>query len=346
MTVPLDVDELKAIRIFLEASGVDVAGDLRATLIAGGRSNLTVRLDDGASRWVLRMPPRAGRTPSAHDVAREFRVTRALHGTGVPVPPPVALCQDESVLGCDFAVAEFVDGSTLQSQDDLELLDDEALDAVVTSLVETLAVLHRTDHAALGLESFGRADGYVERQTRRWAGQWELVAPKDVAIRTAADELHSRLTEAVPEQRFAGIVHGDFRIDNTLLDLRGVVPRVGAVVDWELSTIGDPAADVAMMCAYRHPAFDLVLGSPAAWTSVRLPVVDELATRYVLAGGVDLGAWEFYLGLAYYKIAVIAAGIDHRHRAGGGAAVNDTAARAVAPFLAAGLDVLRPAAYR
>ena len=112
------------------------------------------------------------------------------------------------------------------------------------------------------------------------------------------------------------------------------------MVDWELSTIGDPVADIAMTCAYRHPAFDLVLGFPAAWTSPVLPSAHELASRYVAAGGADLHHWDFHRALAHYKIAVIAAGISHRHRAAGGATHDDTAAGAVGPFLAEGLEAL------
>lgn len=345
MTAALSEVELEAVRGFLDSSGARVGAELSCRLLAGGRSNLTFLIEDGSSRWVLRMPPRAGRTPSAHDVAREYRVTRALEGSGVPVATPVALCQDVSVLGCDFAVAKFVEGASLQSRSDLETVDGDTLDAIVTALLEALAALHRADHVALGLQTFGRPDGYVARQTKRWSGQWSLVAPEDVAVRAAADELLARLAEGVPPQRATGIVHGDFRIDNTLLDL-GSKPSVAAVVDWELSTIGDPVADVATMCAYRHPAFDLVLGSGAAWTSERLPPVDELAARYLLAGGIDLHDWEFHLALAYYKIAVIAAGIDHRARAAGGSTVRDSAAEAVGPFLAAGLDALRPRVHR
>ncbi|WP_182377759.1 phosphotransferase family protein [Nocardioides sp. WS12] len=335
----LSSEELTGVGAFLRSEGVPVTGPLRASRIAGGRSNLTFRLDDENSRWVLRMPPRAGRTPSAHDVAREFRVTRALSGAGVPVAPAVALCEDESVLGAPFAVAGFVDGRTVQSSDDLDLLDDVTLAAVVDRLVEALAALHRVDHGAHGLERFGRPDGYAARQLKRWSGQWELVGNDD-ATSMAARELAERLHASVPDQLSTGIVHGDFRIDNTLLRLDDE-PAVAAIVDWELSTIGDPVADVAMMCAYRLPAFDLIMGMPSAWTSARLPGPDGLAAAYELAGGVKLAHWEFHLALAHYKIAVIAAGIDHRYRAGVGSGPGfEGAGRAVPEFLAAGLETL------
>jgi aminoglycoside phosphotransferase (APT) family kinase protein len=272
-------------------------------------------------------------------VAREFRVTSALGAVGVPVPPAVVLCEDDAVIGGPFAVAEFVDGTTVQTRTDLDLLDDATVAACVDRLVEVLAGLHAVDHVAAGLERFGRPDGYAERQVRRWSSQWEIVGTP--ALSRAAAETAQLLSAAVPAQRAVGIVHGDFRIDNTILRLDGPV-RVGAVVDWELSTVGDPVADVALMCVYRHPALDLVLGAPSAWTSDRLPAAAELAARYEAAGGVQLAAWDFHLALGYFKLAVIAAGIDHRHRAGATHGPGfDTAGDAVAPLLEAAREAAR-----
>lgn len=326
----------------LVRAGVDVRGPLSSELITGGRSNLTYRLDDGHQRWVLRMPPRHGRTPSAHDVAREFRVTAALRDTDVPVAAAVALCEDEAVLGAPFAVAAFVDGRAVQSRDDLDQVPGTTLGHLVDRLVQTLAALHRVDHVAVGLECFGRPDGYAARQLTRWAGQWDLVGTPD--LDPLAQQIITRLRDELPEQKATAIVHGDFRIDNTLLtDLHGT-PAVAAVVDWELSTIGDPVADVAMMCAYRDPAFDLIVGAPSAWTSPRLPDTSTLAGFYESAGGAELVDWEYHLALAHLKIAVIAAGIDHRYRAGSGAGAGfDSAGEAVEIFLQgarAALDTL------
>jgi len=199
------------------------------------------------------------------------------------------------------------------------------------------------DHVAAGLERFGRPDKYAERQLRRWSGQWDLVATDHAELLSQAEELRGRLEKSVPEQHVTGIVHGDYRIDNTILDLDEHPPRVAAIVDWELSTIGDPVADVAMMCAYRHPALDLILGSPSAWTSDRLPDPSDLASSYEAVGGVPLREWDFHLALAYFKIAVIAAGIDHRYRAGATSGPGfDTAGDAVGPLLAAGSEHLVP----
>ncbi|GAB3026790.1 acyl-CoA dehydrogenase [Nocardioides flavus (ex Wang et al. 2016)] len=334
--------ELAAVAGVLREAGVAPAGDLRADLIAGGRSNLTFRLSDGVSRWVLRMPPRAGRTPSAHDVAREFRVTRALAGAGVPVARAVALCEDESLLGGPFAVAEFVEGRSIQHRSDLEALTDPLLERAVTRMVEALAKLHQVDHVAVGLGDFGRADGYAARQLRRWSGQWPLVTRGDAAVDELAEQLRAALAAEVPDQQAVGIVHGDYRIDNTLLRIGDADVDVAAIVDWELSTVGDPVADVAMMCVYRHPALDHILGAPSAWTSDRLPSVRELADDYRSAGGVPLDEWDYHLALGYYKLAVIAAGIDYRYREGVGEGPGfDSSYRAVPELLVAGLEAIR-----
>ncbi|QYJ03569.1 phosphotransferase family protein [Nocardioides panacisoli] len=342
----LSTEELAAVADRMARAGADLAGPLSARLIAGGRSNLTYRLQDLAAEdgraWVLRMPPRRGRTPSAHDVAREFRVTSALASTVVPVPPAVVLCEEETALGLPFAVTEFVDGRTIQSRRDLESLEDGTLDTVVGALCGTLAALHSVDHVAVGLERFGRPDGYAARQVRRWSGQWEIVG--DPPLTPLATELGQKLAATTFRQQSTGIVHGDYRIDNTLLAFDdgaggGVAARVAAVVDWELSTIGDPVADVAMMCVYRHSALDLVLGEPSAWTSDRLPDADALAAAYGSAGGVELVDWDAHLALGYFKLAVIAAGIDHRYRAGATHGEGfDSAGQAVEPLLRAGLQ--------
>nr|WP_206038320.1 phosphotransferase family protein [Rhodococcus sp. HNM0569] len=320
----------------MRREGVEVRGALRARLLSGGKSNLTFDVRDDASHWVLRRPPTAGLTPSAHDMAREFRVTRGLYETAVPVARAVALCEDDAVMGAPFAVTEYVSGPVVRMKQDLEAFGDAELDGVVDELVRVLAELHAVDYAACGLGEFGRPDGYVTRQVALWAKQWERVKADDLPD---IDRLHMLLAESIPQQSASSIVHGDYRIDNTILDGDG---SVAAVVDWELSTLGDPLTDVALMCVYRDPALDLVLGEPAAWTSERLPSPDDLAERYSRASGRTLDNWQFYLGLAHFKMAVIAMGIDHRYRAGATVGSGfDTAGSAVPEFAARGLAALR-----
>lgn len=323
--------DLEKVAEQMTAAGEPIVGELRGSLLTGGRSNLTYVLADEVTRWVMRTPPRVGRTPSAHDMGREFRVTDALSRTAVPVARQVLSCEDETVLGVPFTVADFVDGAAIRSQHDLGAVDDGALAAVLDSMLSALGSLHQVEPEAIGLADFGRPGGYARRQLRRWSGQWELVGLP--ACEAEAQWLIDRLGAALPEQRFSRVVHGDFRIDNTIVALQATTPHVAAVVDWELSTIGDPVADVAMMCAYRDPAFDLIVGEPSAWTSERLPSVDELAERYLAAGGVELDNWSFHLALAYFKVGVIAAGIDHRRRAGSGSGAGfDTAGQSVALY--------------
>lgn len=330
--------DLPALQNFLSESGAMLHGELRADLISGGKSNLTYVIYDDASKWVLRRPPTAGLTPSAHDVAREFRITSALQGTDVPVAATVALCEDNTVIGAPFSVVEYVVGQVIRTKVDLEALSDAEIESCVNTLVNVIGALHNVDYEAAGLGRFGRPDGYVARQVELWANQWNRVKSGDCAD---IDRLYAALTESIPALSESSIVHGDYRIDNTILAIDDV-SAVAAVVDWELSTLGDPLTDVALMCVYRNPALDLVIGEPAAWTSSRLPAPDDLAQRYSAATGRELVNWHFYIGLANFKLAVIAEGINHRYRVGATRGEGfDKAGEAVPEFLAAGLRALR-----
>jgi aminoglycoside phosphotransferase (APT) family kinase protein len=320
----------------LAVAGVDPAGPLTAELIAGGRSNLTYRINDGVSSWVLRRPPLAGLTPGAHDVAREHRIATALSGTDVPIAEPVLLCEDQEVIGAPFTVVAYVHGRTFRTRDDLETLTDVEVRSAAAALVEVLASLHRLVPSDVGLGTFGRP-GYVARQIDLWRRQWELVATGPSAD---LERLHTRLRDRLPAERPLAIVHGDYRIDNTLIDPRDA-GCVRAVVDWEMAALGDARADLAMTCIYRHPAFDFVVGQPAAATSDRFESADAMAHHYATVTSDDLGDWPFYRALAAYKLAVIAAGIRHRADAGGGDdSVPDDVARAVPELLEFGLDLL------
>ncbi|MFE9322612.1 phosphotransferase family protein [Nocardia sp. NPDC052278] len=330
--------DLVALRGFFADTEIRTQGELKAQLISGGKSNLTFRVFDDATQWVLRRPPTAGLTPSAHDMAREYRVCAALQGSAVPVAGTVALCEDPQVIGAPFAVTTFVDGQVVRTIDDLERLSDGEIDSCANELVRVLAALHDVDIAAVGLVGFGRPDGYLNRQVALWARQWDQVKTRELPDLL---RLHSLLESAVPSQSQVALVHGDYRIDNTILaaDDPG---HVVAVVDWELSTLGDPLADLAQMCVYRHPALDLIIGQPAAWTSPRLQSPDKIAQHYSSRTGRDLGKWGFYLGLAHFKLAVIAEGITHRHRAGATRGEGFEQAHEAVPLLvAAGLAALR-----
>ncbi len=252
-------------------SGISRDGELRAQLISGGRSNLTFLVADESSKWVLRRPPLHGLTPSAHDMAREYKVVAALADTAVPVARAVALCDDESVLGAPFQMVEYVAGQVVRSRAELEALGDEhVIEGCVDALIRVLADLHAVDPAAVGLADFGKPSGYLERQVRRWGSQWELVRLPDDDRDADVQRLHSALQQSIPQQSRTSIVHGDYRIDNTILDANDP-SQVRAVVDWELSTLGDPLSDAALMCVYRDPSLDLIINAHAAWTSPQLP---------------------------------------------------------------------------
>ena len=301
--------DLAAVQRFFDAEVSEVRGPLRAELIPGGRSNLTYRLTDGHSSWVLRRPPLGGLTPSAHDMAREYQVVAGLAGTGVPVPRAVALGQDLSILGMQFSVFEYVAGRVIRTQEDLHALPDAEIVRCAYGLIDVLAGLHAVDPDAVGLGGFGRPQGYLARQVRRWHDQWNRVRTRALPD---VETLHVRLAETCPVESGASIVHGDYRIDNAILDAADA-GTVRALVDWEMATLGDPLADLGLHLVYSDPAFDRVLDGSAASTSERLPLTDDLAQRYAVASGRDLRNLDFYRALGYFKIAVIAEGIHARY---------------------------------
>jgi aminoglycoside phosphotransferase (APT) family kinase protein len=301
--------DLAAVQRFFDTEVPEVRGPLHAELIPGGRSNLTYRLTDGHSSWVLRRPPLGGLTPSAHDMAREYQVIAGLARTGVPVPRAVALGQDLSILGMQFSVFGYVPGQVIRTQEDLHALTDAEIARCAYGLIDVLAGLHAVDPDAVGLGEFGRPQGYLARQVRRWHDQWNRVRTRALPD---IETLHVRLTETCPAESGASIVHGDYRIDNAILDAADA-GTVRALVDWEMATLGDPLADLGLHLVYSDPAFESVLdGSPAS-TSERLPPADDLAQRYAVASGRDLGNLAFYRALGYFKIAVIAEGIHARY---------------------------------
>lgn len=331
--------DLTALDRHLRDSEVPRNGQLRAELISGGRSNLTFMVSDDDSRWVLRRPPLHGLTPSAHDMAREYRVVAALAGTPVPVARAVTMRNDDSVLGAPFQMVEYVPGRVVRYSSELaELGDTATIEASVDSLIAVLADLHAVDPDAVGLGDFGKAAGYLERQVRRWGSQWELVKRADDPCDDDVTTLQAKLADAVPAQSRAAIVHGDYRIDNTILD-NDDPTTVVAVLDWEMSTLGDPLSDAALMCVYRHPMFRLV-HSDAAWAADQIPTADALAEKYARAAGHSLDHWNFYMALAYFKLAIIAAGIAYRARESGVADDSDPIQGAVGPLIAAGLNEL------
>jgi aminoglycoside phosphotransferase (APT) family kinase protein len=333
VTATTDGLDLPALEKFFAGHVPDFRGQLSAEMLQGGRSNLTYVLTDGHSRWVLRRPPLGGLTPSAHDMGREYRVVAALQGSGVPVARAVALAGAD-VLGVPFSVVEHVDGVVMRTTEQLHTLPAEAIERCAYGLVDVLARLHAVDPGEVGLDGFGRPQGYLARQVSRWYDQWSRVRTRSLPD---IDTLHAKLTVGCPEESGASIVHGDYRIDNVILAADDPATAL-AVVDWEMATLGDPLADLGLHLVYSDPVFAPVLAGAAASTSSRLPTVAALAQRYAEASGRDLSRLGFYVALGYFKIAVIAEGIHARYRQGltRGSGF-ESVGEAVAPLAAAGL---------
>jgi aminoglycoside phosphotransferase (APT) family kinase protein len=328
----LDVDALVAhLRQHLP-----IDGDVRVELLQGGRSNLTYRLTMPEVSWVLRRPPLGIVAPSANDVRREFTVLRGLADSPVPVPEAVHLCEEASVLGVPFSVMSFVEGRVVRSDADARALGPAAAEHA-RSLVEELAVLHAVDPAAVGLEMFGRPDGYLARQVDRWSRQWEIVKTRDLPALT---ELHRQLVACTPTESRTSIVHGDYRIDNVLFEPG--TPRIAALLDWEMSTLGDPLSDLATLVVYWDPLCAPLLadGHPTS-ANPAFPTAAEVIDLYASVAGVELGDLSFHRGLACFKLAVIAEGIHRRFVDGDTVGDDfDHVGDAVAPLVATGLEVL------
>jgi aminoglycoside phosphotransferase (APT) family kinase protein len=305
----LDLDRLRGL-LDRERPGL-VTGPLSGRLIEGGRSNLTYSVSDGTAHWVVRRPPLGHVLATAHDMRREHRVISALHPTDVPVPRPVLLCEDEEVLGAPFYVMEFVEGTPYRTAGQLGTLGPERTRAAVLNLVDTLVGLHAVDPAEVGLADFGRPEGFLDRQLRRWAKQLDASRNRSLA---GIDELHATLGRELPPSPAATVVHGDYRLDNVLIG--GEDDEIRAVLDWEMSTLGDPLTDLGLLVMYSSP-----LGMPDSPVSTTAqapghPAPAELIERYAARSGRDVSSVAWYTAFAWFKLAVILEGIHYRYTLG------------------------------
>ncbi|GAA3547488.1 phosphotransferase family protein [Nocardioides daeguensis] len=332
----LDLDALGA----WLATAVPGAGTaLSAELIAGGKSNLTFAVSDGTSAWIVRRPPLGHVLATAHDMGREHRVISALRDTAVPVPRTYAFCFDPAVIGAEFYVMERCAGTPYRRAAALAPLGAERTRAISEQLVDILAALHEVVPEAVGLGDFGRPQGFLGRQVARWKKQLDASRTRDLP---AADELHRQLAATVPAESATGIVHGDFRLDNVLVDTADGTDRATAVLDWEMATLGDPLTDLALMLTYHRLAETIGEAVADASTAPGFLSEEEIVARYAAASGRDLSGFGWYLGLAAFKLAAILEGIHYRFLAGQtvGEGFDDIGA-AIHPLLDAGLTAMK-----
>jgi aminoglycoside phosphotransferase (APT) family kinase protein len=311
------IESIPRLAGWLTGHGVPAAERLpSAHVIAGGRSNLTYRLDFPApaepARLVLRRPPLGHVLPTAHDMAREYRLISALDGTSIPVAGPVAFCSDTEIIGAPFYVMRYVDGMVIRTRDEASVLSPEQARLVSERLAEMLAAIHQLDVAAAGLGDFGRPDGYMRRQLSRWQRQWDLSVTRQVP---GYAELVARLEAGLPEGGEGTLVHGDFRVDNVLLSA-GADPRIAAVVDWEMATLGDPLADLALTLVYWADPDDtewveMSVGATATAAPGFLTRA-EFAASYAARTGRDLSGIGYYMAFGCFKLAVVLEGINAR----------------------------------
>jgi len=287
------------------------------TLVAGGRSNLTFQVDDaGGHRYVLRRPPTGHLLPTAHDMAREHKIISAMGPAGIPAPPALGLCEDESVNGAPFYVMGFVDGVIAREERDVKIhFDRPARHRASLALIDTLADIHQVDPDAVGLGDLGRKEGYIARQLKRWNANYQAAnQARGGTPLPAMEELHSRLSDATPDQGPAAVVHGDYRLDNCMLAHDG--SRVLAVLDWELCTLGDPLADLGQLLVYwPEPGERSALGH-APTTLPGFATRAELTGRYESRTGRSLPHLDFYVAFAYWKLACILEGVYARYVGG------------------------------
>jgi aminoglycoside phosphotransferase (APT) family kinase protein len=298
---------------WLETHVDGLRGPFTYSLIAGGHSNLTFgAVDADGRRLVVRRPPLGHVLATAHDMGREHRIISALADTGVPVAPALAFCDDVEVNGAPFYVMAYVDGFVVRTPEDAEaVLSPAARHRAGLQLADVLSGIHAVDVDAVGLGDLGRKDGYVERQLKRWYRQWNQSKTRELAD---VDRAHDALLAHVPEQQGVAVVHGDYRLDNCMVDAEG---SILAVLDWEICTLGDPLADVGLLAVYCG----LEAGGPAGLatspTSVAgFPSVDEVLARYAEASGRDLSGIDFYVAFGHWKLACILEGVYARYLAG------------------------------
>ncbi len=297
----------------------EIGTPLTFTLIAGGRSNLTYRVEDAQGRaWALRRPPLHHVLPTAHDMSREYRLIDALGPAGVPVPATVGLCTDEAVNERPFYVMEFVEGHILRSAPEAEAaFDVDTRRAVGDHMADTLAALHDVDPDAVGLGDLGRHDGYIERQLKRWREQYDKMQVEGVDHGGLVEWVGDALARRIPQQQRTSVVHGDYRLDNVVLADDGTVK---AILDWEICTLGDPLADLGLLMVYwAEPSDGTALLGLSGTTAPGFSTRKEVLEHYGSVTDLDVSGVGYYMAFGYWKLACILQGVYARYVAGAGA---------------------------
>jgi aminoglycoside phosphotransferase (APT) family kinase protein len=306
---------LDPLRAFLDAHGLG-EGALRATPIGEGHSNVTYLIERDGSEVVLRRPPRPPLPPSAHDVLREARLLRALQSTPARVPDVLAVCEDPATIGAPFYVMERIEGEAIVASVPAPLDTPSERRRISEQLIDSLVEIHAVDWRAAGLEGFGKPTGYLERQLRRFGGLWELNKTREIP---AVETVGAWLAEHMPSSGAATIVHGDYRLGNTMFAPQAPA-RLSAVLDWEMATIGDPLADIGYMCMMWAQEGDPSEGLRAHLGNVTRAegfyTRDQLIARYEERSGRSVGEIRWYMTLALWKSVVFMEGNYKRAIAG------------------------------
>ena len=317
-TLPPLVDEA-ALRKYLD-DHLPGEGELNVERHQAGHSNETFFITRGDERYVLRRPPRGAFLPSAHDVGREYRVLTALAQTSVRVPRTFLMCEDESVIGASFYVMERIDGVVIREELP-SVFTEERRAALGEQLVDALVELHSVEPASCGLDTFGKPTGYLERQLRRWTGQMELTLPHTRPL-PDLEAIGVWLREHLPESPSTTIVHGDYKLDNVMFrgEAGGGEPTdLVSILDWEMSTLGDPLADLGWMTSFwREPEDndDLFTRTAPVTALPGFQSRGDLVERYATATGRDVDHLGWYVVLAIWKLAILLEGSYARHLAG------------------------------
>lgn len=304
--------QIDTVTTWFEQNIDGVVPPLLFSLITGGRSNLTFRVEDSAgNRYVLRRPPLGHVLESAHNMGREYRIISALGPTDIPVAPALGLCLDREVNDADFYVMRFVDGQVFTSSIQAASMPENERKGMCLDVIDTLVRLHRIDPDEVGLGDLGKKEDYVGRQVRRWTKQYANSKTEEIPEMEAVGRL---LQENIPQQQRATIAHGDYRMGNLMMNHH----RVAAILDWELCTLGDPLADLGYLLNWWHEPGDVEPGELDDAPSAVKGMLgrDDLIAYYEKQTGLDLSRINYYRALSYWRLAAISQGVYKRYLEG------------------------------